>query len=261
MQGLRQSVLVALALSLPNVADTQEVAPFFEQVPAVLVDTYEGVNAPVFNAYFEMLVDRYQNSGGVGWTILTESPTKAFRVTVLPEGLESMIEILAARGTSFQGFDEDQVALWNSSWGSRQVAVWNAAPALSVVPGGFTREDLGGLPFTRSMLYELEWDQAPVFQEALRERSALDREAGLGNNFVLTVWNGGIGTKAQTVLLRISAESRAADSGPNAEARRAARQDYRQEWGRLSRIMSASAKSVGIHMGVFRPELSFSPGR
>jgi hypothetical protein len=260
MHVFRQVSLVAVALSLPAVAIAQDVAPFFEQVPAVLVDTYEGVNGPLFNEYFEMLVNRDQDEGEVGWSIYSRSATTALRVTALPEGLESMLEILGQRQTGFQDFNEDQVALWSSAWGSRAVSVWNAAPGLSVVPEGFTGADMAELPFTRVIIYEVAWDQAPAFRAALRERSALDREAGLGNNFVLTVWNGGIGTRAQTIALRISAASRAADAGPNGVARRAAREGFQAERARLSGLMNAAATSVVGHEERFRQNLSFTPG-
>jgi hypothetical protein len=243
MKTLQRCALVALGLTLPSVVSAQEVAPFFQQAPAVLVDTYEGVDAPVFNDYFEMLTQRYEGSDGWPWSIFTRSATKAIRVTALPAGLESMLEVLAARQASFQDFEESQVELWNSAWETRHVSVYNAAPGLSVVPDGFTGEDMQALPFTRVIVYELEWDQVPAFRAALRERSALDRAAGLGNAFVLTVWNGGIGTVGQTVVLRVSAESRTADADANFQARRAARQDYQAEWSRLTGIMNDAAAS------------------
>jgi hypothetical protein len=260
MKTLQRCALVALGLTLPSVVSAQEVAPFFQQAPAVLVDTYEGVDAPVFNDYFEMLTQRYEGSDGWPWSIFTRSATKAIRVTALPAGLESMLEVLAARQASFQDFEESQVELWNSAWETRHVSVYNAAPGLSVVPDGFTGEDMQALPFTRVIVYELEWDQVPAFRAALRERSALDRAAGLGNAFVLTVWNGGIGTVGQTVVLRVSAESQMADVGPNAEARRAAREDYRAEWNRLSGIMRDAARNIEVFTERLRPELSFTPG-
>ena len=260
MKVFRNIALSAVALSIPTVAIAQDVAPFFEQIPAVLVDTYEGVNSPLFDEYFEMLVNRDEADGEVGWSIYSESATKKLRATALPEGLESMLGILGLRQTGFSDFNEDQVALWSSAWGSRAVSVWNAAPGMSVVPEGFTSADMGELPFTRVILYEVAWDQAPAFRAALRERSALDREAGLGGNFVMTAWNGGIGTRAQTVQVRVSAVSRSADAGPNQMARRAGREGYQAEWGRLSGIMNAASTSVVVHTETFRPELSFTPG-
>jgi len=260
MNAVVRTALVAVALSFPAVTRAQEVAPFFEQVPSVLVDTYADVNAPVFTEYFEMLVDRDVDSEGTGWSIYTRSPTDAIRVTVLPEGLDSMLGVLNARGTGFQDFDDGQVELWLTAWGTRQVSVYNSSPAMSAVPEGFSVEDIRELPFTRVIVYELEWDQAPAFRAALRERSALDRGSEIGDNFVMTAWNGGIGTAAQTVVLRISAESRAADAGPNQQGRRAARADYREEWNRLSGVMNASARTVTVHNETFRPSLSFTPG-
>jgi hypothetical protein len=254
------TIAAAFALSLPLVVSAQGVAPFFERAPSVLVDTYEGIDAPVFTEYFEMLAEKYEGSEAWPWSVFTRSSTTATRVTPLPAGLESMLEVLASRQAGFQDFDESQTELWNSAWGTRHMSVYGAAPAMSVVPDGFTVEDMHALPYTRVIVYELEWDQAPAFRAALRERSALDRAAGLGNAFVLTAWNGGIGTVGQTVVLRVSAESRAADAGPNGEARRVARQGYRAEWNRLTGIMNAAARNMEIFNETYRPELSLTPG-
>jgi len=254
-----RSMLVAATLLLPATTSAQDVAPIFENAPAVLYETYRAVNSPVFTEYFEMLVDRYAGSDGYGWGVYSENATVHYRITGLPEGLTSMVEVQQARGVSFQDFNEAQVALWNSAWGSRHVSVYNAAPALSVVPD-FTVSDIQALPYNRVRIYNLKWDQAPAFREALAARSALDREAGLGNAFILTVWNGGVGTEAQTVMLRVSAESRTVDSGANFEARQVARAAYREEWSRLTALMSASAWRIESHDQRRRAELSFVPG-
>ena len=164
------------------------------------------------------------------------------------------------RGVSFQDFSEAQVALWNSAWGSRHVSVYDAVPALSVVPDDFTVSDIRALPYNRVRIYNLKWDQAPAFREALAARSALDREAGLGSAFILIAWTGNVGTEAQTVMLRVSAESRTVDSGANAEARQVARAAYREEWNRLTAIMNASAWRIERHDQRRRAELSFVPG-
>jgi hypothetical protein len=253
---IHRGIFAVAALTIAGPATAQEVAPFFEQVPAVMYETYQGVNNPAFDNYFEMLVGRYEASGGTGWSIYRESAKTAYRITALPEGLASLQTIQQARGTSFQDFTEDQVALWNASWGSREVAVWNAAPAMSVVPDGFTVEDIRALPYHRTTIYYLKWDQAGAFREALRARSALDREAGVP--IVLTAWNGGIGTPAQVVMVRVSAESRTADAtaGP---ARFEARQGYIDEFRALSQTMSNAAYRIERHDQQRINRLSYSP--
>jgi hypothetical protein len=231
-------------------------APFFEQVPAVLYETYRGVSNPTFDNYFNMLVDKYATSGGAGWAIYRENAKTAYRITVLPEGMESLLPIQQARVASFQEFDEGQMALWNGAWESRHVAVFNAAPAMSVVPEGFTVDDIRRLPYNRTTLYYLKWDQAAEFRQALRRRYELDREAGI-ENFVLTAWNGGIGTEAQVVMIRVSAESRTADAGPNFEARRAARASYSDEWRELNRVMGDAVRRIERHDQVRVNRLSY----
>ncbi len=246
MKPIRGITLVAVAfatggslLAAPATAQEQEqeVAPIFEQVPAILYETYRAVNNPAFSDYFEMLVEKYGGTDGTGWAIYRENAKTAYRITVLPNGLESLAEIQRARRESFQEFTEEQVALWNAGWGTRHVAVYRAAPAMSVVPEGFTVDDIRALPYHRTSIYHLKWNQAGAFRQALRERSALDREAGI-ENFALTAWNGGIGTPAQVVMIRVSAENRGADAGPNYLERRQARESYIEEWLRLNGIMN-----------------------
>ncbi len=263
MKWIQSSTLVGIACGIgaavgaPAVV-AQDVAPLFEQVPAVLYETFNGTTSG-FDDYFEMLVEKYTGTGGTPWAIYRENAKTSYRITVLPEGLESLLPIQRARGTSFQDFSEAQVALWNAGWGTRQVSVYNAAPAMSVVPDGFSIDDIRALPYNRTFVYYLKWDQAGAFRAALRERSALDREAGLGSNFILTAWNGGIGTQAQVVMVRISAESRAADAGPNSDARRAARTSYREEWGRLNQVMNDAAWRIERHDQTRIARLSYSP--
>ena len=96
-----------------------------------------------------------------------------------------MLEVQQARNESFQEFTEDQTDLSNRAWGTCHVAVYNAAPALSVVPDGFSVADIQALPYNRVTLYNLKWGEAPAFRQALAERSALGREAGI-EDFVLT---------------------------------------------------------------------------
>jgi hypothetical protein len=256
MRMTHRGFIAVAAVAIAGPAAAQEVAPIFEQVPAVMYETYRGVNNPAFDDYFEMLVGRYGTSGGTGWSIYRENAKVAYRITALPEGLASLQTIQQARGTSFQDFTEDQVALWNAGWGSREVAVWNAAPAMSVVPDGFTVEDIRALPYHRVTTYYLKWDQAGAFREALRARSALDREAGVP--IVLTAWNGGIGTPAQVVMVRVSAESRTADATAGA-ARFEARQGYIEEYRALSQAMNNAAYRIdqADHRRVAR--LSYTP--
>lgn len=253
--------LLAVALCAPTSAVAQEeteVAPFFEQVPAIMYETYRGVT-PAFGDYFSMLVDRYEAAGGgYGWAVYREGPKIGYRITVLPNGLESMMEIQQARQTSFADFGEDEMALWNAAWETRQVQVYGAAPGLSVVPDGFTLEDMRALPYHRATVYRLDWDKAPAFRDALRQRSALEREAGIGN-YVMTVWNGGIGTEAQTVMIVWASESPQAYFGPDLDARRAGREGISEEGGRLTRIMNESARSAELHELRRIARLSYTP--
>lgn len=242
-------------LSLPMAAAAQDVAPLFQKAPTVLYETYRAVSAPEFNEYFEGLVAKYEGSDQHPWGVYTENSTVAYRITALPEGLTTLMEVNQARNAGAQDFTEAERALWNSSWGTRQAVLYNAAPAMSVVAEDFDIDDIRELPFNRVMIYHIKWDQAPAFRQALRERSALDRENGV-EGFIMTAWNGGLGTPAQTVMIRVSAESQAADSGPNAEARRASRASYRAEWGRLSRIMNAASWSIERHDQTRRAALS-----
>lgn len=246
-------------LSLPVGASAQEVAPLFQKAPSVLYETYRAVNAPAFNEYFEMLAAKYERSGGFAWGIYTENPTVAYRITALPERLTTLIEVNRARNAGAQAFTPAERAMWNAGWGSRQAVIYNAAPAMSVVPDDFDIDHIRALPYNRVIVYHIRWDQAPAFREALRARSALDRENGV-RGFVMTAWNGGLGTAAQTVMIRVSAESQAADVGANREARSASRASYREEWGRLSGIMNAAAWSIERHDQTRRPALSYTGG-
>ena len=263
MKRIRRIAIVAVAFAIGGATFTmptgaQDVAPIFQQVPAVLYETYQGVNNPAFNEYFETLVGQYAETGGTGWSIYRESAKTAYRITALPDGLASLLEIQPARNASFQAFGDDLRGLWDAAWGSRHAAIYSAAPGLSVVPEGFTVDDIRALPYHRTAIYYLKWDQAPACRQALRDRAALDREAGI-ENFVLTTWNGGLGTPAQVVMVRVSAESQAADIGANRDARRAARQSYREEFGRLSAIMSQAAWHVESHNQTRVARLSYAP--
>lgn len=234
-------------------------APIFEQAPAVAYETYNGVNGDVFVEYFESLVDKYHGTDVAGWGIYRENPTVWYRVTPLPDRMQSLIAVSQARNAGAQEFTDHQRALWNSAWGTRHVALYNAAPNMSVVPTDFSVSDITQLPYNRVIVYHLKWDQAAAFRTALRARSALDREAGI-ENFVLTAWNGGLGTEAPTIMLRISAESQEADLGANREARRMARESYRDEWNRLTGIMNAAAVHIERHDQRRIAELSHVPG-
>ena len=251
MNRVRRAVLAVVTLGVAAAAFTaapsvaQEVAPIFEQVPAVMYETYRGVNNPAFADYFEMLVQKYTGTGGTPWAIYRENAKTAYRITALPEGMDSMIPIQRSRVESFQEFDESQMDMWNAGWGSRQVSVWNAAPAMSVVPDGFTVEDIKALPYNRVSVYYLKWNQAGAFREALRARSALDREAGI-DGFVQTAWNGGVGTTAQVVMVRYSFENELADI-ENRSVRMAAREGYREDWLAHNRAMNEAAYRIERH--------------
>ena len=238
----------------------QDVAPLFQQAGSVVYETYNGVNSPVFGEYFEMLVDKYKDTDAHGWGLYRENATVWYRISPLANGLQTLMEVQAARSAGFQEFNDAERALWNTAWATRHVSIFNAAPAMSVVPEGFSVADIQALPYNRVTVYYLKWDQAPAFRQALRARAELDRDANI-DDFVFTAWNGGIGTEAQTVMIRVSAASLNADRGPNQAARRAARESYRAEWSRLSQIMNNAAYHIERHDQTRIGELSHSPGR
>ena len=62
-------------------------------------------------------------------------------------------------------------------------------------------------------------------------------------------------------MVRVTAESRAADAGDNAAARRAARQPYIAEFRRLTGIMNRSAGHIEQHDQRRIATLSFVPSR
>lgn len=251
MNHIRRAVLAAATICIAaqaviaTPAKAQDVAPIFEQVPAVMYETYRGVNNPAFNEYFSMLVEKYQGTSRTPWAIYRENAKVAYRITALPDGMASVVPIQQARVESFQEFDEDQIAMWNAGWGSRQVSIWNAAPGLSVVPDDFTVEDIKALPYNRVTIYYLKWNQAGAFRQALAARSALDREAGI-DGFVQTTWNGGIGTPAQVVMVRYSFENQLADL-QHRPVRMEAREGFREEWLAHNRAMSEAAYRIERH--------------
>jgi hypothetical protein len=210
-----------------------------------MYETYKSVNRPVFDEYFEKLAAKYEGTGGTGWAIYNENPKVAYRITLLPNGVESIPAIQSGRVESFEAFDEEMMALWNSAWGTRHTAVYNVAPNLSYVPDGFTVDDIRRLPYNRTTIYHLKWDQAATFRQALARRAALDRAAGI-DNFVLTVWNGGLGTEGQTVMIRVSAESLDADRAALQE-RMTIRESYWDAFMEETQIMNASAWHIERH--------------
>ena len=256
MKRIRQAALAVLLWPIAAPAAAQEVAPIFEQVPAVMYETYRGTTSN-FNPYFEMLADKYAGSDGYGWAIYRENPKVAYRITVLPDGMESMLDVQQKRQASFGDFTDQQMALWNSSWGTRHVAVYNAAPGLSYVPDGFSLEDIRALPYHRTIVYHVKWDQGPTFRAALRRRAELDREHGI-EGLVLTTFNGGIGTEAQTVMVRVAAASQDADRAALAK-RQEVRQSYWDEWAEQNRIMVDAVWHMERHDQNRRDDLSWSP--
>jgi len=259
MRLILGTLVAAVLFACPIAGAAQEVAPIFEQAPMVQYETYRGVDQPVFGEYFEMLVNKYKGSQGHGWGLYRENSTVWYRITPLPNRMESLVEVQQARNAGAQAFSAAERELWNTAWGTRHLALYTAAPAMSVVPDGFSVADIQALPYNRVTIYHLKWDQAAAFRQALRDRSALDREANI-ENFVLTAWNGGLGTEAQTVMIRVSAESIEADIGPNREARRQAREPYMDEWGRLSQIMTGATAHMERHDQIRIADLSNSPG-
>lgn len=260
MRFIRRAVLslAAVCLTAPAAAPAAaQNAPIFDQVPAVLYETFRGLNNPTFGEYFEMLVEKYSGTTGYPWAIYVENAKTAYRISILPDGLNSLAPMQQARSESFQEFDDSQRELWLGGWGQRQAAVYGSAPALSVVPDDFTVDDIRALPYNRVTVYYLRWDKAAQFRQALAERSALDRDANIPG-FVLTAWNGGVGTPAQVVMLRVSAESQQADIGANREARQAARASYREEFNRLSRLMNDAAYRIERHDQRRADALSYS---
>lgn len=255
MRSFGSAVLVSAVLALPASGPAQEVAPIFEQVPAIMYETYSNINQPAFDEYFEMLVAKYAESGGQGWAIYRENPKVAHRITVLENGLESVPGIQAARVASFQEFTEEQIELWNSAWGTRQAVIYNAAPNLTYVPEGFTVDDIRRLPYNRTRIHYLKWNRAGEFREALAQRAQLDREHGI-DNLVLTAWNGGFGTLGQSVMIRVSAESLQADRAGLAE-RMEIRQGYWDEFVRLTRIMNDASWRIETHDQTRANDLSY----
>lgn len=253
-----RSVVAAATLLLPAAVGSQEVAPLFEQAPMVSYETYTAVDQRRFTEYFQMLADKYKGTETHGWGLYRENATRWYRITALPEGMDTFVDVQAARQAGFQEFGDADIELWMDSWGTRHLSLWTAAPEMSVVPDGFGVPDIQQLPYNRVMVYFLWWNQAPAFRQALADRSALDREAGI-ESFVLTAWNGGLGTTTQVVMIRVSAESRAADAGPNQQARAAARESYREEWNRLTEVMNAAAYRVDRHDQQRVNRLSHSP--
>lgn len=259
MRAILVTFVAAALFTCPIEGTAQEVAPLFQQAPMVQYETYRGVDQPVFREYFGTLVDKYKGTDAHGWGLYRENATVWYRITPLPDRMESLVEVQQARNAGAQAFTDHERDLWNRAWGTRHLALYTGAPALSVVPEGFSVADIQALPYNRVMIYHLKWDQAATFRQALRDRSALDREANI-ENFVLTAWNGGLGTEAQTVMIRVSAESVAADIGPNREARRQAREPFMDEWLRLTRIMDGATAHMERHDQTRIGDLSHSPG-
>ncbi|HBV07016.1 MAG TPA: hypothetical protein DEF01_09770 [Gemmatimonadetes bacterium] len=257
MRFPRGAALIAVAAICPSMVNGQDVAPIFESAPWIQYETYRAVDAPVFREYFEMLVDKFSGTEAFGWGVYQESPTVAYRITALPNTWQSLQDVNEQRVAGFEDFTEVEVDLFNRAWGSRHAALYAVNPDQSVVPEGFTVDDIRALPYNRVMVYRLKWGQAPAFAEALAARSALDREAGM-DNFVFTVWWGGLGTETRTVMVRISAENRAADIA-GFQSRQEARQAYMDEWRRLSGIMNAAAWEIEHHNQIRVADLSFAP--
>jgi hypothetical protein len=254
----RTCSILALGLFLATPLAAQD-APLFESAPAVLYETYAGINGSGFDDYFEMLAEKYAGSDGYGWGIYRQNAKVGYRITPLPNGLETMVDVLRARVESFQDFDDHQMDLWRAGWSTRHQAVYNAAPALSYVPEGFTVDDIRALPYNRVTIYHLKKDQAGAFAEAARKRAELDREAGI-STLVLTVWNGALGTRAPVVMVRNSDESAGAHAA-NLAARMEARQPYIEEFGALSRAMNDAAWHIERHEQFRVASQSFAPGR
>lgn len=254
MKTLRRAALAAVLLCIPVPGYAQEVAPFFQQVPAILYETYTGVNQPAFNQYFESMVAKQERDAGTPWSIYSENAKVAYRVTVLPEMLASIQPIQQGRAASFQEFTEEQLKLYYSAWGTRHVAVYTSVPSVSYVPDDLTVDDVRGLPFHRTQIYHLKWDKQDAFWAALERRNELDREGGI-DNLVLTVWNGGIGTETPVVMIRVSAESLEADQAGLAERMRI-REAYWDELVEQNEIMNAAAVSIERHDQTRISELS-----
>jgi hypothetical protein len=242
MKRLVSAALASALLIVPTPGNAQEVAPYFEEVPAVMFETYGGVSQPAFTEYFEMLVAKYTRTGGIGWTLTNQNAKTAHRVTALPDGLASMLTIQQARAASAQEFSDADRQLFDHAWSTRHLAVYNAVPELSYVPEGFSSDDIGEMPFVRTLVYHLKWDQQAAFRAALARRGELDREAGI-DNLVLVAWNGGVGTETPVIMLTIFAADQAADLAALA-VRNEIRDGYREAWAEQNRIMLDATLSM-----------------
>ncbi len=237
-------ILSILCISAPGITQEEEVAPIFQEVRGLMYETYKGVNRPIFNEYFEMLVEKYEGTDA-RWAIFNENLSVSHRLTALSEGWDSVIAITEDRQASFQEFTYAQRALWDVAWDTRQVQLYGAMPALSYVPEGFTVENIRQLPYHRVEIHHLKWDQAPAWREALARRHEIDREAGV-DNMVLTTWGGGLGTERMTVMIRIAAESPETDQAQLAE-RQQLREPYMDEIMELMAQMHAATRHVERH--------------
>jgi hypothetical protein len=258
MRRTFSTALLALLVFAPSLS-AQQRAPIWDDASAILYETYRGIDGSGFDDYFEMLVDKYAASSGFGWGVYRENAKVGYRITALPNGLESMMEVLQARVESFQEFTDEQNELWMRGWGTRHQAVYNAAPGLSYVPDDLTVDDIRARPYNRVIIYHLKKDQVSAFQDALRRRAELDRAAGI-DDLVFTVWNGGLGTHTPVVMTRNSAESLAAYEEQLA-GRQAIREPYWQEFMAATRAMNDAAWHIERHDQMRIAEQSFSGGR
>jgi hypothetical protein len=102
----------------------------------------------------------------------------AYRITGLPEGLHSVAAITERRVIGANEFTEEERALWETAWQTRQVQLYSAIPALSYVPEGFTTEDMRQLPWRRVEIHHVEWDQAPAWRAAVARMNEINASTG-----------------------------------------------------------------------------------
>jgi hypothetical protein len=247
-------IFTILCISAPAITQEEQAEPTFPSISGLMYETFKGIDRPLFNEYFALLVEKFEGNPDAGWSIWNENMSVAYRITGLPEGLHSVAAITERRQTGFQEFTEEERALWDKAWQTRQVQLYNAIPALSYVPEGFTMEDMRQLPWRRVEIHHVEWDQAPAWRAAVARMNEINREYGI-DNMVVTVWGGGLGTTAMSFMVRSADESQEAYRANRME-RNGIREAHREEIRDLFMQMNAATRHIERHDQTVAPNLS-----